>query len=620
MIKKVLYSFFRQFLFWIAFFNFTRIIFLLYHIRLILIEKVPLTDILQFPFRALRLDFATACYIMVIPFLILLVQSVYSPKWMNMVNKVYTGILCFAYSLTAAGEMGIYSEWKTKLTYKVIKYLSHPSEIYNSSETGIFTLLVFLFFFMFLVGIFAYIKFFAVDIIREKRNFIFSIFFLLVAPPLMFIGLRGGTQQIPINQSESYFSRHNIVNLASVNNFFNLYISIFENLPNFNRNPYVFMDSKKAAEVIREIYSVKKDTTISFLKNPHPNIVLLIMESWSADLIEDLGGEPGITPEFKKLEKNGILFDQFYGSGTRSEQGMACIFGGFPAHPISSITVQPDKFVKLPSLTQDLQKEGYYTSFYFGGQLIYGNIKSYIIFNNFDKIMEGSDFPGNIPRGKLTIHDQYTLAYQLNELGKQKQPFFSTLFTGSTHSPWDQPYKHPLNWGDNEHNYINSAYYTDHCLGDYFANAAKQPWYDNTLFIIVADHSRNSYRNWHPYSKEYHKIPMLFYGNVIKDEFRGKRWHKLGNQHDLPATILAQLGMDHKRFHWSKNLFNPYTPDFAYFTTEDGDGWIRPDAYFSFDATTNFYHFMEIPPAIKDSVLMEGKAYLQGVFGEYVGD
>jgi len=620
MIKKVLFSFFRQFLFWIAFFNFTRIIFIIYHIRLILIEKVPLTDILQFPFRALRLDFATACYIMVIPFLILLVQSVYSPKWMNMINKVYTGILCFAYSLTAAGEMGIYSEWKTKLTYKVIKYLSHPSEIYNSSETGIFILLVFLFLFMFLSGIFAYIKFFAVDIIREKRNFIFSILFLLIAPPLIFIGLRGGTQQIPINQSESYFSRHNILNLSSVNNFFNLYISIFENLPNFNHNPYVFMDSRKAADVISEIYRVKKDTTISFLKNPHPNIVLLIMESWSADLIEDLGGEPGITPEFKNLEKKGILFDQFYGSGTRSEQGMACIFGGFPAHPISSITVQPDKFVKLPSLTQELQKAGYYTSFYFGGQLIYGNIKSYIIFNNFDKIMEGSDFPGSIPRGKLGIHDQYTLAYQLNELGKQKQPFFSALFTVSTHSPWDQPYKHPLNWGDNEHNYINSAYYTDHCLGEYFTNASKQPWYDNTLFIIVADHSRNSYRNWHPYSKEYHKIPMLFYGNVIKDEFRGKRWHKLGNQHDLPATILAQLGMDHKRFHWSKNLFNPYTADFAYFTTEDGDGWIRPDAYFSFDATTNFYHFMEIPPAIKDSILMEGKAYLQGVFGEYVGD
>jgi phosphoglycerol transferase MdoB-like AlkP superfamily enzyme len=620
MVKKILSSFFRQFLFWIVFFNFTRFVFIIYHFRLMLIEKIPLTQILQLPFRALRLDFATACYVMLIPFLILLIQTLYSPKWINMVNKIYTAIICFAYTLTAAGEMGIYSEWKTKLTYKVIKYLSHPSEIYNSSESWIFILLLFLFLFMFLSGIFAYVKFFAVNIIREKRNFIFSLVFLLFTPPLLFIGLRGGTQMIPINQSESFYSKHNILNLASVNNFFNLYISIFENLPNFNSNPYVFMDAQQDAKQIKEIFQVQEDTTISILKNKRPNIVLLIMESWSADLIQDLGGEPGITPEFKNLEKNGILFDQLYAAGSRSEQGMACIFGGFPAHPVSSITVQPDKFVKLPSLPTVLQKAGYSTSFYFGGQLIYGNIKSYIIFNNFDKITEGADFPANLPRGKLGIHDEYTLGYQLNEIGKQKQPFFSALFTVSTHSPWDQPYKKPLNWGDNEHNYINAAYYTDHCLGDYFAKASKEPWFNNTLFIIVADHSHNSYRNWDPQSKEYHKIPMLFYGNVIKDQYKGKLWHQLGNQHDLAATLLSQMGLDHNQFHWSKDLFNPYSPKFAYFASEDGLGWIRPDAYFSYDVSTNYFHFLEIRPEIKDSILKEGKAFLQGVFGEYYKD
>jgi phosphoglycerol transferase MdoB-like AlkP superfamily enzyme len=620
MVKKILFSFLRQFLFWIVFFNFTRLVFVLYHLRLILVEKIPLFEFLQVPLRAFHLDLATACYIMIIPFLILVVQSVYSPKWINLVNRVYTAILCFAYALSAAGEMGIYSEWKTKLTYKVVKYLSHPSEIYNSSESGIFYLLVFLFLFMFLSGYIAYVKFFMVEIIREKRNLLFSILFFLITPPLMFVGLRGGVQQIPINQSESYFSKHNILNVAAVNNFFNLYISIFENLPNFNHDPYVFMDQEKAKRLVREIYAVPKDTTLSILKTPKPNIVILILESWSADLIEDLGGEPGITPEFKKLEQNGILFDQIYAPGSRSEQGMACIFSGFPAHPVSSITVQPDKYTKLPSLPHTLQQDGYSTSFYFGGQLIYGNIKSYIYFNNFDKIMEGEDFPSGIPRGKLGIHDEFTLGYQLKDLSQQKQPFFSALFTVSTHSPWDQPYKKPLTWGDNEREYINAAYYTDHCLGEYFAQAKLQPWYENTLFIIVADHSHNSYRNWHPQSKEYHKIPLMFYGNAIREGFRGKKWHKLGNQQDIAATLLAQLGLDHKKFIWSKDLFNPYTPDFAYYSTEDGAGWIRPDAYFSFDAGPDYYHFLQVSPELKDSILNEGKAYLQGVFGEYLGD
>jgi phosphoglycerol transferase MdoB-like AlkP superfamily enzyme len=620
MAKKIILSLLRQLFFWIVFFDFIRLVFVIYHLRLFIVEKIAVTEIPGMFWYSLPLDIATACYILMFPFLLLVIQSLTNARWLNTVNKTYTAILVFFYSLTGAAEMGIYSEWKTKLTYKVVKYLGHPGEIYNSSETWIFFLLLFLFILMFLTGFYSYTRLFYPEHSNEKRNLVFTLMFFLLLPLAMVAGMRGGVQQIPINQSQSYYSKNNILNLASVNNFFNLYISIFENLPNFSRNPYVFMPEKQAHQIIRDIYKVRQDTTISILKVPRPNIVILILESWSADLLEDLGGEPGITPRVRKLAREGILFDQIYASGARSEQGMASIFSGFPAHPISSITVQPDKFVKLPSLPRKLQKEGYSTSFYFGGQLIYGNIKSYIFFNNFDKIMEGADFPAAIPRGKLGIHDQYTLDYQLKELNTQRQPFLSALFTVSTHSPWDQPFPKPLKWGENEREYINAALYTDHCLGEYFDKARKESWYRNTLFIIVADHSHNSYRNWHPQSREYHKIPLLFYGDVIREEFRGKRWHKLGDQHDIPATVLAQLGLKHKEFHWSKDLFNPYTPDFAYFSTEDGVGWIRPDAYFSYDVKPDYYNFIEVKPELKDSIVREGKAYLQGVFGEYMKD
>jgi phosphoglycerol transferase MdoB-like AlkP superfamily enzyme len=620
MAKKIILSLLRQLLFWIVFFDFIRLVFVLFNLKLLLAEKIGVSEVAGIFWYSIPLDLATACYILVVPFLLLFFQSLSNFHWIHILNKIYAAAIIFIYSLTGAAEMGIYPEWKTKLTYKVIKYLSHPTEIFNSAQTGTFILLVVLLLFMFLTSFLAYIKLFHLEIFKEKKSWLFSILFLVITPPLLFIGMRGGVKQIPINQSQSYYSTRNILNLASVNNLFNLYISIFENLPNFSHNPYVFMPEEQEMKIISKIYDVRKDTTISILKNRKPNIVILILESWSADLLEDLGGEPGITPEVKKLERDGILFDRIYASGARSEQGMASIFSGFPAHPISSITVQPDKFVKLPSLPQRLKKEGYYTSFYFGGQLIYGNIKSYIYFNGFDKIMEGTDFPSSLPRGKLGIHDEYTLGYQLNDLGKQKTPFFSALFTVSTHSPWDQPFPKPLKWGDNEREYINAAYYTDHCLGVYFEKAKKEEWYSNTLFIIVADHSHNSYRNWHPQSKEYHKIPMLFYGDVIRESFRGKKWHKLGDQHDIAATLLAQLGLSHEDFRWSKDLFNPYTQDFAYYSTEDGVGWIRPDAYFSYDVTTDYFNFIEIKPEMKDSILSEGKAYLQGVFGEYMGD
>ncbi|MEI7895553.1 MAG: sulfatase-like hydrolase/transferase [bacterium] len=617
--RKILLSFLRQLVFWILFFNLTRLIFIVYYLKIILVEKIRFVEVPSVFIHAFKLDLATACYIMIFPFLILAFQSVVHLKWLNLVNKIYAGFIITGYSLTAVGEMGIYAEWKTKLTYKVIKYFNHPGEIFNSAETGTFFLLVLLFLAISAAGIIMYIKLFYLPPGEAARKPLFTISFALIVPLLLFVGLRGGVQQIPINQSQSYYSDHNILNIAAVNNAFNLYISIFENLQNFDHDPYVFMDKRTAAEIMKKIYRAPSDSSLSILTTERPNIVLLIMESWSADLFEDLGGEPGITPEFKKLEKNGILFDQVYATGARSEQGMASIFGGFPAHPVSSITVQPDKFVKLPSIVKVLKNQGYSSAFYFGGQLIYGNIKSYIIFNGFDKIMEGDDFPKSIPQGKLGIHDEFTLGYMENDLGNMKQPFFAALFTISTHSPWDQPYKKPLKWGDNEHEYINAAYYTDHCLGEFFAKAKTQPWYENTLFIIVADHSHNSYRNWHPYSKEYHKIPMMFYGNVIREKYRGTIWHKLGNQNDLAATLLGQMKLPAGDFHYSKNLFNPASPEFAYYTTEDGVGWIRPNGYFTYDKGSDFYYWWT-DPKLADSIKQEGKAYLQTVFGEYMSN
>ena len=620
--KKLFSLFLHQLVFWILLFNFTRLVFLVYYSGILSIEGIKFAEVLGVFTHAFNLDLATACYFMIFPFMLLFLQSFWSPDWLNKLNKIYTGIMIFGYSLSAAAEMGIYAEWKTKLTYKVVKYLANPSEIYNSAETGTFFLLVILFFAMFAGGLFAYLRWFYRDFSREKVPFWQSLIFAIMLPPLMFIGLRGGVQQIPINQSQSYFSGYNILNLAAVNNAFNLYISIFENLGNMRENPFKFMDDDKAAGIMKSLYAVKKDTTIQVLTTERPNIVILIMESWSADLINELGGEPGITSQFSKLAKEGILFDSIYASGSRSEQGMACIFGGFPAHPISSITVQPDKFVKLPSLVSEMKKQHYSTAFYFGGQLIYGNIKSYIIFNSFDQIMEGENFPASIPRGKLGIHDEFSLGYLVNDLDKFRTPFFASLFTVSTHSPWDQPFGKPLKWGGNEHEYINAAYYTDHCLGEFFRKARQKPWFSNTLFIIVADHSHNSYRNWHPESREYHKIPLLFYGDVIKPEFRGTAWKKLGNQHDIAATLLAQMGLPHGIFKYSKNLFNPYSGGFAYYTTEDGAGWLHDQNYYTFEAHPFIgYHWSYFAPgADSTQCINEAKAYLQAVFGNYLKD
>jgi len=616
--KQLFGSIFRQFLFWVFFFALARLLFLLFYWGEMKIIGVHLSEIFKTFYHALKLDAATACYFLFIPFLILGVQAFYNHIFLGKINKVYTGLMIFLYALITAGEIGLYTEWKSKLNVKALNYLRHPDEIYNSADSGMFFLLLLIVALFLVLSHWLYRKYFYYNWKEKKINWISSVVFILLMPPLFVIIMRGGFQQIPINQSESYFSDKSILNHAATNNAFNLYISVFENLKNLDKNPYAFYPDEDARRTVDSIYKRENDTTIKILTSKRPNIVILLLESWSADLIESLGGEPGITPEFRKLEKNGILFDNILSSGSRSEQGMAAVFSGFPAQPITSITIQPDKFLKLPSLVHDLKAQGYHTSFYFGGQLIYGNIKSFIYYHGFHRIIEGKDYDDNDLRGKLGVHDEFTLDRLLKDLNQEKQPFFSVLFTLSSHSPFDQPMDDVFDWGKNENGYINSAFYTDKCLGEFFEKARKTSWYDSTLFILVADHSHNSYKNWPYHTVEYHRAPMLFVGNMIKEEYRGTRHPAPGSQVDIPATLLAQLELPSANFHWSRNLFNPYSPYFKYFGFDNGLIWLEREGGFSLDLDRNMFYWNTIPDTSNEQIIRNGKSYLQVLYQEYL--
>jgi len=616
--KEILLSIIKQLVFWMIVFAFTRAVFLIYYMNSISNENIRFTEALTSFWYALPLDLSAACYIILFPFVLLLVQSIVRQKWINYLNIAYTAIILFAYILITTTELGIYEEWKTKLHFKALKYMANPDEIYNSCSTKTFFILVALLIIQFYIGFYIYYKYIYKRIENQKRNWLFTLIFLIITPGLIFLGIRGGFKEIPINQSKPYYSKHNILNLASVNSGYNLLLSTIENFRFRKKNPFEFYEPEEAVKIVEKLHIVHKDTTISILKTKRPNIVLLLIESWSADVIESCGGEKGITPQFHELEKEGVLFTNLYATGNRSEQAMSSIFGGFPATPITAITHNLEKIIKLPSLIKLMKTQDYSTSFYFGGQLIYGGIKSYIMINEFDRIYEISDFDEGLPQGKLGIHDEYTLSKQLDDLNNENQPFFSVLFTVSSHSPYDQPMDDVIDWGGNEKDFLNSVYYTDRCLGDYFRKAKKQSWYKNTLFIIVADHSHNTYRNWPVYTKEYRKIPLLFYGEVIKEEFRGQKISRISSQNDITGTLLAQLDLKSDEFFWSRNLFNPYTPEFAYYEATEGVGWICQDGYFVYNKMLDSYLKLEVEPELQDSIIKDGKAYLQVVFQQFL--
>jgi phosphoglycerol transferase MdoB-like AlkP superfamily enzyme len=172
--------------------------------------------------------------------------------------------------------------------------------------------------------------------------------------------------------------------------------------------------------------------------------------------------------------------------------------------------------------------------------------------------------------------------------------------------------------GKNEHEYINSAFYTDWCLGEYFRMAKKTDWYKNTLFVLVADHSHNSYNNWPVNSFEYNRIPILICGGALNKEFYGLKFEQLVSQTDLASTLLAQLEMKYDAFYYSRNLFKRNYKAFSYFTFDYGIGYKTPEGSFIWGTTYQQPAIEGFDAQQAQQAEKEAKSFLQTIFQAYL--
>lgn len=606
---------------WLILFNCVRLLFLIYYHETLV--DVSLLDLISMPYHAFMLDLSMISYITALPLLLIVFQFFLKNNFAWPIIKFYSILIACIYVMIGAAEINLYAEWQTKIDYRAVVYLSQPSEVFETatySQTLIFFVYV-------AISIFITYKAFNYIIPKHIENsnaniklkILKSFSFLLIGSTLITVGIRGGFQQIPINQSWAYYSNNNTLNLASVNSLWNLLGSLYQNSSTLDENPYLTMDMKLAKEKVAKLYDIKKDTTIQFLTVAKPNIVFLILESFSADLIQSCGGDTGITPQIEKLINEGYLFTNIYSSGTLSHQGIASIFSGFPAQPSTSIIKEHAKFSKLPSLNKRLIQLGYNTSFYFGGQLTYANIKSYMYFNQFQKIKDIDDYDKAIPRGKLGIHDQYTLADHLKELNNKPQPFFSGIFTVSTHSPYDIPMQWKIEKGGSERDFLNAAWYSDSCIGAYINECKKQTWYNNTLFVLIADHSKHTHYDRNYFEPLNRHIPLLFFGGALNQNFKGKKNNMIGTQSDLSSTLLKQLNEETSEFKWGKNLMNPYSHEFAFYALTSGFGWIIPNHALAYNYQNKANDWNNCTNQNDtDSLNTIGKAYLQLLFQTYL--
>ncbi len=613
MAKRLFISIFKHYLLWILLFAISRIIFLLWNYEEV--SKAGIGEILlAFP-KAVYLDTAMASYLVVTPFLLTIISFFVQREFILRIGNFIHLILFFLFFLIVIAELSIYDEWHTKLTYKALWFLGSPSEVFHTASwmqlfSGLFGSALLSGFSFWL-----YKKYIGEKTLPERKPVWIPIAYALIVPALLIIGIRGGFQTIPINMSDAYYSKNNVLNLAATNSAFNLASSCIENA-NASES-YEFLQDDLARKTFDEMHFVVKDTTTRILTTTRPNIVLVVLEGWSADVIKGCGGYDTVTPYFNAMAEQGILFSNCYASGSLSDQGMAAVFSAFPAQPRTSIITQPNKYEHLPCINTVLKDAGYSTSFMFGGQLSYGNIRSYMYFNGFDKIIEGENFSSDIPQGKLGVHDEYLYPRQLQELKKEKQPFFAAMFTMSSHGPYDFKLKTDLNWGGKEEDYINSVYYADNCIRQFIESAKKEAWYKNTLFVFVSDHSHNSPRNWVANQPEYRKIPMLFYGPVIDSLNCGMKYEQITSQTDLASTLLHQLDLPASEFEYSKNLFNPGTKHFAYYAFEEGFGFVEEEQHYVWSVDGRTHFIKANTPADSTRLLLSGQSFLQTLMDRY---
>lgn len=624
-VTTVLLNLAKQFLFWFLFFCVGRLIFIFYNWTDI--AKYSVFEFLQTFFYGYKLDQSITSYFLALPFFFVLLSSLFKTVLFNKINRYYTFFFVLLSSILLISELDLYTEWHQKLSYKAISYLARPSEVFHTAS---WKTMVFGFGFAFLLT-FGFAKLYDRFIYIKKaifiRNYVYSGLYFVFASFLIVLGIRGGLQPIPISQSQSFFSNKNYLNLVAMNSIWNLGHSVTKNRKYGNENPFKFHDEAEAKALIEQLHTVEKDTTVKLFTTDKPNVVLVMLESWTGPMVASLGGYKGITPKFEKLIEEGYFFTNFHATATLSHQGVVAIYGGFPTTPDVDIIQQPEKAAQLPKLISGFKDRGYHTSFTFGGQLIYGNIKSFILSSGFDDITEGENFEDKYEQGRLGVHDEGLFEKLITEQNKYKEPFFAGAFTASTHSPFDYPKRLPeIDFGGEYKSFINSVHYADSCVYQYIQEAKKQDWYDNTIFIFVADHSHPSPREYDHYKvPEYREIPFLIYGEPLKKEYRGKKNNRLASQYDIPATLLGQLGMEHKQFKWSNNIMNPYANEYVYYGFDDGLGFMTPDSnYFVYqawekDSPNKGYKNIHFDNKQKqDSIMKLGESYLQQLYQDYL--
>lgn len=436
-------------------------------------------------------------------------------------------------------------------------------------------------------------------------------FILLLLTGLLFLPIRGGITVSTMNTGQAYYSQNAYLNHSAVNPLFSLFESITHQ-EDF-ASQYRFMKDKEADKIFATMTSTSDENTYPLLneatfKKGTPDILIVIMESFASDIMPSMGSYKDVAVCLDSIAQQSILFTRFYANSFRTDRGMVSILSGYPAQPTTSIMRYPRKTSQLPSIARNLAKyKNYKTTYYYGGDADFCNMRSYLVSQGYQHIISDANFPIEDKLSKWGVPDHILAAKMMEDIKAQqneKRPMLRILQTSSSHEPFEVPY-HRL-----KDKRLNAFAYTDSVMGAIVREYRKLPRWKNTLIVFVPDHVGGYKENLNDHDRSRYQIPLILAGGAIS---RPMKVGIIGSQHDIAATLLGQLGVEHREFTFSKNMMSDATPKFAFFAVNDAFGIVSEENSLIYD---NRAKRIVYDKGEKGFNLKRGQAYLQKLYDD----
>ena len=607
-----LVSFLKYFLFWISFFLVAKIFFLVSNIEQSeLLSGFEIFGIFRYGFK---MDMSTACYLMVVPGLFVAFRSLLPEIFLNRFIRIYTiMILLISVSLIVI-DLGLYPHWGTRVNITAFNYVNDPVAMQASISFGDLALAIVLM--SVLVGffVFLYKKVFPDGFMRQGKVKWYFLPLQLFFVATLILPIRGGLDTSPLNLSSVAFSTKLYVNQASTNFLWNFGKSV-EKRKRLS-NPCNYLPKDESVRLFNEY--MKKDTLVrrpqlfKVIPGKTPNVILVILESFSNKVIAELGGLHDVAPSLDSLCTKSTTFTNFYSTGNRSDRGISAIMGGYPSLLSTSIMVYPEKSRSLTLLPEYFNRHGYNTSFYYGGDINFYNLKTFVLQAECAKITTKSDFPAALGRmSKWGVPDGYVFERALSDLKTEKEPFMKTIYTVSSHPPYDVPFS-KIKGNSVEKKYLNSVAYSDSCLGYFIREFRNSPLWNNTLLIVTADHGTLPPGPTDITEPASYRIPLIWSGGVVDSL---QRIETITMQADFGTSLIHQLGWETDSTKFSKDFFTAHP--FAFYALDSGWGYVVPEGFYYFDQ--GIRNFVANPANQAKSVDLEfPKAFMQVLHDDFI--